>query len=172
MRKQCQKLICSFSLILGLLVVALPVTAADQEKDDDYYALMKVFADTFEQIDRNYVKDVDRRELMEAAIEGMITKLDQYSSYISPEDLTQLFRIGLEHPDLHYEIVYGSSDNERSFWDNSNAYRLGYKPTGKSEDWVEQAMAADAELKPDPLADRYQGGGFASAEYSRRDGGA
>ena len=94
------------------------------------------------------------------------------SIWVSPEDLTQLFRIGLEHPDLHYEIVYGSSDNERSFWDNSNAYRLGYKPTGKSEDWVEQAMAADAELTPDPLADRYQGGGFASAEYSRRDGGA
>ena len=46
---------------------------------------MKVFVDTFDQVQRNYVKDVDRRELLQAAIEGMMTKLDPYSSYISPE---------------------------------------------------------------------------------------
>jgi carboxyl-terminal processing protease len=60
-----------------------------QKKDADYYELMKTFVDTFEQVERNYVKDVDRRELMEAAIQGMIGKLDPYSSYISPEELTQ-----------------------------------------------------------------------------------
>lgn len=91
------------------------------------------------------------------------------SIWISPEDMMQLFRIGLEHPDIHYEIVYGASDNERSFWDNSVAYRLGYKPTGKSENWAQEVLAAEAKLTPDPLADLYQGGGFASAEYSRTD---
>ncbi|MGE3313645.1 MAG: S41 family peptidase [Planctomycetaceae bacterium] len=60
-----------------------------EKKDADYYELMKTFVDTFEQVERNYVKDVDRRELMEAAIQGMIGKLDPYSSYISPEELTQ-----------------------------------------------------------------------------------
>lgn len=54
---------------------------------DEYYELMRVFVDTFEQIDRNYVKDVDRRELMEAALRGMLSKLDPYSDYISPDDL-------------------------------------------------------------------------------------
>ena len=56
---------------LLLAIVALPLPAADTERPDpdaDYYELMKVFVDTFEQIERNYVKDVDRRELMEAAI--------------------------------------------------------------------------------------------------------
>ena len=48
--------------------------------------------------------------------------------WISPRDLTQLVRIGLEHPELRYEIVYGVSNNRRSWYDNSNAYRLGYKP--------------------------------------------
>ncbi len=91
------------------------------------------------------------------------------SIWISPDDMMQLFRIGLEHPDIHYEIVYGASDNERGFWDNSAAYRLGYKPTGKSEDWAEEVVAAEAKLTPDPVGDLYQGGGFASAEYSRTD---
>lgn len=77
-------------IAVGACVFALvaPAQAADQ-KDDEYYELMRLFVDTFEQIDRNYVKDIDRRELMEAAIKGMLTKLDQYSSYISQKDLAR-----------------------------------------------------------------------------------
>ena len=32
-------------------------------------------------------KEIDRRELMEAAIRGMLTKLDAHSSYIPPAEL-------------------------------------------------------------------------------------
>lgn len=60
------------------------VTKTDQE---EYFELMQVFVDTFEQVERNYVKDVDRRKLMEAAVRGMLQELDPYSSYISPEEL-------------------------------------------------------------------------------------
>lgn len=59
---------------------------ADAKREDDY-ELMRLFADTFEQIERNYVKDVDRRQLIQAAIRGMVTQLDPYSNYISPEEL-------------------------------------------------------------------------------------
>ena len=58
-------------------------------KQDDYYELYKVFADTLDQVERNYVKDISRRELMEAAIAGVLTKLDPYSSYISPDELSR-----------------------------------------------------------------------------------
>jgi carboxyl-terminal processing protease len=54
--------------------------------EDEYYDLYKALADTVDQVDRNYVKKVSRRELMEAAIKGVLTKLDPYSSYIGPED--------------------------------------------------------------------------------------
>ena len=61
---------------------------AVQEVDpNDPYALMQVFVDTFEEIDRSYVKDVNRRDLVEAAIRGMLSELDPYSDYISPDDL-------------------------------------------------------------------------------------
>ena len=50
------------------------------------------------------------------------------SIWLSPRDFLQLVRIGLEHPDLHYETVYGASENDRTWWDNANAYRLGYRP--------------------------------------------
>lgn len=74
-------------LTVAACFFAFAVPAQADDKDDEYYELMKVFVDTFEQIDRNYVKDVDRRELMEAAIAGMLGKLDQYSSYINQKDL-------------------------------------------------------------------------------------
>ncbi|MCH8828667.1 MAG: PDZ domain-containing protein, partial [Planctomycetes bacterium] len=59
---------------------------AKQEID---YELFKVFVDTLDQVDRNYVKDVDRRKLIEAAIRGMLSELDPYSSYINPKQLSR-----------------------------------------------------------------------------------
>lgn len=59
-------------------------------KEDEYYELMRIFADSFEEIDRNYVTGVDRRKLVEAAVRGMLTELkDPYSNYINPEELTE-----------------------------------------------------------------------------------
>ncbi|MAD80323.1 MAG: peptidase S41 [Planctomycetaceae bacterium] len=57
------------------------------EKDEEFYELFRLFADTLDQVERNYVKDISRRELMEAAIQGVISKLDQHSNYIAPDDL-------------------------------------------------------------------------------------
>ncbi len=87
------------------------------------------------------------------------------SIWIKPEDLTQLIRISLEHPDLRYEVVYGVSDNARGWWDNSAAYRLGYRPGGRAEDGRDEALAAQAKLPPDPSGDILQGGGFCSEEF-------
>ena len=57
------------------------------DKGAEYYELFKVLADTMDQVERNYVKDISRRELMEAAIRGVLEKLDPYSNYISPEEI-------------------------------------------------------------------------------------
>jgi uronate dehydrogenase len=85
--------------------------------------------------------------------------------WLHPDDLVQLCRIGLEHPDLHCEIMYGASDNARGWWDNSNARRFGYVPKHRSEDFAAEALAAQAKLPPDPIGDLFQGGTFCSAEY-------
>jgi uronate dehydrogenase len=88
------------------------------------------------------------------------------SIWLKPEDLVQLIRIGLEHPQVRYEVVYGASDNVRAWWDNSRAYALGYKPTGRSEEHVGYAMAQQAKTGPDPIGDIFQGGAFCSMEYA------
>ncbi len=80
--------------------------------------------------------------------------------WLHPEDLFQLVRIGLEHPDLHNAIVYGASDNARAWWDNESAFRLGYRPAHKAEDHAARALDEQKALPADPLSDRMQGGGF------------
>lgn len=90
------------------------------------------------------------------------------SIWLHPEDLMQLIRIGLEHPDMHCEIVYGASGNERSWWDNQTARRLGYRPKWKAEDFVDHAMAEQAKLDDDPVGDNFQGGGFCSIGFDGR----
>ncbi len=85
------------------------------------------------------------------------------SILFTPRDLAQLVTIGIEHPDIRFEIVYGVSKNKRSWYDNSNAYRLGYKPQDDSEKWAAETIARE---KPggDPVAEAHQGGVFCSAE--------
>jgi uronate dehydrogenase len=87
--------------------------------------------------------------------------------WISPRDLTQLVRIGLEHPAIRHEIVYGVSNNRRSWYDNANAFRLGYRPQDDSEPYAEAVLAAEP-ADADPIAEQFQGGTFCAAEYSAK----
>jgi uronate dehydrogenase len=85
------------------------------------------------------------------------------SIWISPRDLAQLVGIGIDHPDIRFEIVYGVSGNQRSWYDNSNAERLGYRPQDDSEAYAIDVLAKE---KPaaDPRSELYQGGTFVLAE--------
>ena len=67
-----------------------------QKEREDYYELLMIFADTIDQIDRNYVEKVSRRELLEAAIDGALKKLDPYSNYIAPDELDE-FKVEVEN---------------------------------------------------------------------------
>ena len=82
----------------------------------------------------------------------------------SPRDFVQLVRIGLEHPEIRNEVVYGMSDNARAWWDNSRAHALGYRPEDRSEDFADKVLAKDSGLTGDPRIDLNQGGPFCTAE--------
>jgi uronate dehydrogenase len=81
--------------------------------------------------------------------------------------MAQLVTIGLEHPGLHFEIVYGISDNARAWFDNCNAYRLGYRPQDRSEPYADEILRREPPPGDAP-ADIYQGGGHCMAEGGTR----
>jgi uronate dehydrogenase len=82
--------------------------------------------------------------------------------WVSPRDLAQLVAIGIDHPDIRFEIVYGVSANRRSWYDNSNAARLGYRPQDDSEPFAEEILSK--ERPGDARAETYQGGAFVHEE--------
>jgi uronate dehydrogenase len=85
------------------------------------------------------------------------------SILFTPRDLAQLVIIGIEHPDIRFEIVYGISRNSRAWYDNANAFRLGYRPQDDSEQWAAEVLAKEPR-GGDAIAEKYQGGVFCVAE--------
>lgn len=74
---------------LGLFAtsqIAGPLLAQEAENNASVYEQLDLFGDIFERIRDGYVEDVNNKELIEAAINGMLTSLDPHSSYLSPED--------------------------------------------------------------------------------------
>jgi uronate dehydrogenase len=92
------------------------------------------------------------------------TDVRRLSIWISPRDLYQLIRIGLEADGIKHEIVYGASGNTRSWWDNSNATRLGYRPQDNAEAYAGEVLANDPGKTGDERIDLNQGGSFCIAE--------
>jgi uronate dehydrogenase len=81
--------------------------------------------------------------------------------------MAQLVTIGIEQPDLRFEIVYGISDNARTWFDNANAHRLGYRPQDQSETYAEEMLKRAGPPGTSP-ADIYQGGGHCMSEGGTR----
>lgn len=66
--------------------VAGPLLAQESAKTTNVYEQLDLFGDIFERIRVQYVEEVDDADLIEAAINGMLTSLDPHSSYLSPDD--------------------------------------------------------------------------------------
>ncbi len=70
--------------------VAAPLLAQESEKVTNVYEQLDLFGDIFERIRSQYVEEVDEADLIEAAINGMLTSLDPHSSYLSPDDAADM----------------------------------------------------------------------------------
>ena len=56
----------------------------------DTYRQLELFADVLVRVKSEYVTEVDDSEVMQAAIQGMLTSLDPHSSYLSPDDFKDM----------------------------------------------------------------------------------
>ncbi|WP_170350038.1 MULTISPECIES: S41 family peptidase [Ruegeria] len=76
--------------ILATTQIAGPLLAQEAENKASVYEQLDLFGDIFERIRAQYVEEVEPEELIEAAIDGMLTSLDPHSSYLSPDDAEQM----------------------------------------------------------------------------------
>ena len=76
--------------VIATTQIAGPLLAQEAAKSSNVYEQLDLFGDIFERIRAQYVEEVDPGELIEAAIDGMLTSLDPHSSYLSPDDADQM----------------------------------------------------------------------------------
>ena len=67
------------------LFLAAPYTTRAQSNNDETYRQLTLFGDVFQRVRSDYVEQVSDQELIEAAINGMLTSLDPHSAYL-PDD--------------------------------------------------------------------------------------
>lgn len=86
-----RRLAVTFTLTLAFVAIPLGAqeaeTKADAPRDSaEVYSDLNLFGEVFDRIRAEYVDAPDERELIRAAIQGMLTSLDPHSGYLDPVD--------------------------------------------------------------------------------------
>jgi uronate dehydrogenase len=128
-------------------------------RPDGYYGLSKAFGENLSRfyfdrygietvclrIGSSFPEPVDRRML---------------ATWLSYDDLERLVIASLTAPVAGHSIVYGMSDNSTTWWDNTPARHIGYRPQDSSEPFRAAREAAQPTLDRDNPAVVFQGGAF------------
>ena len=128
-------------------------------RPDSHYAVSKCFGETL----ANFYADKFNIKSMSIRIGSVLPRPTDkrfLSTWISYRDLVQLVNVGLKTKKLHCSTVYGVSKNKRSWWNNSNAYELGYKPMDNAEKFIKSKLTFNE--SKDKIALKFHGGVFTS----------
>jgi uronate dehydrogenase len=82
------------------------------------------------------------------------------ATWLSYDDLERLVVASLTTPVVGCSVVYGMSDNTRTWWDNTPAQHLGFRPRDSSEPFRAALEAREPVVDVADPAARHQGGAF------------
>jgi uronate dehydrogenase len=86
------------------------------------------------------------------------------SLWLSPEDMVRLVQSSLDADNVHFEIVYGVSANQRGWYESPGAAKIGYVPRDNAKGYLAAVRAQpDAE---DEVGRLFQGGQSLAAVLS------
>ena len=81
-------LFCATLFAAGMFIPTL--TTAQSSAKEDTYRQLGLFGDIFQRVRESYVDEIDDRDLIEAAITGMLTSLDPHSSFLDTENFSEM----------------------------------------------------------------------------------
>ena len=136
-------------------------------RPDTLYGLSKLYGEQLGRLywDKHGVESVHLRI-------GSCTEVPRdaraLSTWLSPDDLARLCLAAIGAPRTGWAVVWGASANPASFWAEDDRGVIGWEPQDSAEPWRGQIAGI---VSGDPVAERFQGGTFASLGARRmRDG--
>lgn len=128
-------------------------------RPDGYYGISKAFGENLSRFyfDRYGIETVCLRigsSFPEPKDRRML------ATWLSYDDLERLVVASLTAPVAGHTVIYGMSDNTTTWWDNTSARHIGYRPQDSSEPFRVAKEAAQPRLDLNDPAVIYQAGGF------------
>jgi len=147
--------------VIGFYRQGEVLDADSPPRPDGYYGVSKAFGEQLGSFyfDRYGIETVALRigsSFPEAKDRRMLV------TWLGYDDLEQLIKRAVFVPEVGFTIVYGASANRDSWWDNSKAARLGFRPVESSEQFRAKVESVPP-LPADDSAGWYQGGAFVKA---------
>lgn len=84
------------TLCLTTSLLATPACAQGKaesilpKESEDTYEMLNLFGDVFERVRKDYVEEVTDKQLIESAINGMLTALDPHSGYLNEQSFKEM----------------------------------------------------------------------------------
>ena len=134
-------------------------------RPDGYYGLSKAYGEMLARLywDKHAVESVLIRI---GSVLPEVTDERILSTWISHADFVRLIERCAQAERVECCVIWGASNNSRSFWRHDARNRIGWAPQDSSDD---QAERVRGKVTNDPVVERYQGGKFVVVDYSRPD---
>ena len=135
------------------------VSPREPVRPDGYYGLSKAFGENVAQFyfDRWGIETVSLRIGSSFPAPKDRRMLATFLSY---DDLERLVLAALTAPAVGHTVIYGMSDNRLTWWDNTSARHVGYRPHDSSEPFRAEVEARQPRIDLTDPAAVYQGGGY------------
>ena len=133
-------------------------------RPDSYYGLSKAYGELMGRLywDKHGVESVFLR-IGSSFPEPVDARM--LSTWLSYADLCRLVSACIRAEAVETSVIWGASANSRTFWGKDARARIGWQPQDSADVFAGQL---GAKVSGDPVTERYQGGAYASADYSRR----
>ncbi|MBY0339308.1 MAG: NAD(P)-dependent oxidoreductase [Acetobacteraceae bacterium] len=134
-------------------------------RPDGFYGLAKAYGELMGRLywDKHGVENVNLR-IGSSFPEPVDARM--LSTWLSYADLLRLVARCLDAPRVGHAVIWGASANPAAWWGADHRDRIGWAPQDTAEAFRDQVGRLTS---GNPVAERYQGGGFCAQGYSRAE---
>jgi uronate dehydrogenase len=132
-------------------------------RPDGYYGLSKAYGELMGRLywDKHGVENVNLRI---GSCFPEPTDARMLSTWLSYADLVRLVRAAATAPRTGHCVVWACSNNPATYWGEDHRERIGWQPQDTAEAYREKVAGKRSAW---PVAEHYQGGDYASMDYTR-----